>query len=130
MGATALGIANEIFEAYNLRHIGAPVISTERFDLEDMAANFRGVFDSYAMNFRLDIDASVVEVTRREGSLVDTRRFWRLWIIEVPRPAARQHGPALCAPGRPTSSASASPFGRDEGCACCRSAWRSTLPAP
>jgi hypothetical protein len=48
--ATALGVANEIFEAYNLRHIGAPVISTERFDLEDLAANFRGVFDSYAMN--------------------------------------------------------------------------------
>jgi hypothetical protein len=48
--ATALGIANEIFEAYNLRHIGAPVISTERFDLEDLAANFRGVIDSYAMN--------------------------------------------------------------------------------
>jgi hypothetical protein len=48
--ATALGVANEIFEAYNLRHTGAPVISTERFDLEDLAANFRGVFDSYAMD--------------------------------------------------------------------------------
>ncbi|MCG6920493.1 MAG: hypothetical protein LJF15_05315 [Acidobacteria bacterium] len=50
VAATALGIANEIFEAYNLRHIGAPVISTERFDLEDLAANFRGVYDSYAMD--------------------------------------------------------------------------------
>ena len=50
VGATALGIANEIFEAYNLRHIGAPVVSTERFDLEDLAANVRGVYDSYALN--------------------------------------------------------------------------------
>jgi hypothetical protein len=50
VAATALGIANEIFEAYNLRHIGAPVISTERFDLEDLAANFRGVLDSYVID--------------------------------------------------------------------------------
>jgi hypothetical protein len=50
VAATALGIANEVFEAYNLRHIGAPVISTERFDLEDLAANVRGVLDSYVMD--------------------------------------------------------------------------------
>jgi hypothetical protein len=47
VGATALGIANEVFEAYNLRHTGHPLFSTARFDLGDVAANVRGVVDSY-----------------------------------------------------------------------------------
>jgi len=46
--ATALGVANEVFEAYNLRHTGAPVVSTKRFDLGDLGANLRGVLDSHA----------------------------------------------------------------------------------
>lgn len=50
VAATSLGIANEIFEAYNLRHTGHPVISTERFDLGDLAANTRGLVDAYALN--------------------------------------------------------------------------------
>jgi hypothetical protein len=45
--ATALGIANEVFEAYNLRHTGHPLFSTARFDLGDVTANVRGVVDSY-----------------------------------------------------------------------------------
>jgi hypothetical protein len=68
--ATALGIANEIFEAYNLRHIDAPVISTERFDLEDLAANLRGVFDSYAMN--LNTPWGLVRLLRGRETLLTT----------------------------------------------------------
>ena len=46
--AITLGVLNEVWEAENLRFTGEPYFSTTRFDFEDLAANLRGVHDSFA----------------------------------------------------------------------------------
>jgi hypothetical protein len=46
VAATALGVLNEVFEAYNLRDLGMPYFSEPRFDFGDIGANLRGTFDA------------------------------------------------------------------------------------